>query len=58
MLDHPDDFMAFLPSVQGEDTAAATEHEGLMTEKEFSKYCKNVRETGEWGGEPEVSKEK
>lgn len=54
MLAHKDDFMPFLASIDGEDTAAAASHEGLMTEQEFTKYCFNVAETGEWGGEPEV----
>jgi OTU domain-containing protein 6 len=54
MLAHPDDFMPFLPSITGEDSAGATEHDGLITEQEFKKYCSLVAETGEWGGEPEV----
>lgn len=54
MLAHPDDFMPFLPSITGEDSAGATEHDGLITESDFKKYCSNVAETGEWGGEPEV----
>jgi OTU domain-containing protein 6 len=54
MRDHKDDFIAFLPSVGGEDTAEATE-DGMMTDKGFEKYCRMVAETGEWGGEPEVS---
>lgn len=54
MLDHSDDFLPFLPSVTGEDSVGATD-DGMMTEKQFKKYCKNVAETGEWGGEPEVS---
>lgn len=54
MMQHKDDFMPFLASIDGEDTAAAAAHEGLMTEQEFTKYCFNVAETGEWGGEPEV----
>lgn len=54
MLKHSDDFMPFLASVDGEDTAAAASHEGMMTEKEFKTYCRNVAETGDWGGEPEI----
>ena len=54
MRDHKDDFIAFLPSVGGEDTAAATD-DGMMTDAGFEKYCRMVAETGEWGGEPEVS---
>ncbi|ORY31963.1 hypothetical protein BCR39DRAFT_524815 [Naematelia encephala] len=53
MLAHPDDFMPFLPSINGEDAAGATD-DGLITEKEFKSYCRNVEETGEWGGEPEI----
>ena len=30
---------------------------GMMTMKGFHRYCKRVRESGEWGGEPEVSLE-
>ena len=55
MRAHPDDFMPFLPSITGEDSAGATEHDGMMTPAEFEKYCTLVAETGEWGGEPEVS---
>lgn len=55
MSAHPDEFRFFLPSVGGEDTADATTHDGVMTEKEYAKYCHNVEHTGEWGGEPEVS---
>jgi OTU domain-containing protein 6 len=55
MLAHPDDFIPFLPSITGEDSAGATD-DGLISEKDFKKYCKLVAETGEWGGEPEVSR--
>ncbi|OCF41754.1 OTU domain-containing protein 6B [Kwoniella heveanensis CBS 569] len=53
MLSHPDDFMPFLPSITGEDSAGATD-DGIMTEAGFKKYCQLVAETGEWGGEPEI----
>ncbi|KAK8845333.1 hypothetical protein IAR55_006046 [Kwoniella newhampshirensis] len=53
MLAHPDEFMPFLPSITGEDSAGATD-DGMMTEKGFKKYCQLVAETGEWGGEPEI----
>lgn len=53
MLAHPDDFMPFLPSITGEDSAGATD-DGMMTPEQFQKYCSLVAETGEWGGEPEV----
>lgn len=55
MLKHQDDFIAFLPGVNGEDMVGATAHDGILTEKEFQKYCRNIEETGDWGGEPEVS---
>lgn len=54
MLAHSDEFRPFLPSIGGEDAVGATTHDGVMTEKEFKRYCKNVSDTGEWGGEPEV----
>lgn len=54
MSANPDEFRFFLPSVGGEDTADATQHDGVMTEKEYAQYCHNVANTGEWGGEPEV----
>jgi len=54
MMANPEEFRFFLPSVNGEDTAEATEHEGVMTEEEYSRYCGNVQNTGEWGGEPEI----
>jgi OTU domain-containing protein 6 len=54
MLAHRDDFLPFLPSITGEDSAGAND-DGELTTKEFQKYCKLVAETGEWGGEPEVS---
>ncbi|WVQ93878.1 hypothetical protein IAU59_000956 [Kwoniella sp. CBS 9459] len=53
MLSHPDDFMPFLPSITGEDSAGATD-DGVITEAGFKKYCQLVAETGEWGGEPEI----
>jgi len=53
MRDHKDDFIAFLPSIGGEDTAGATD-DGMMDDAGFEKYCRIVAETGEWGGEPEV----
>jgi len=54
MREHKDDFIAFLPSIGGEDTAGATD-DGMMDDAGFEKYCRMVAETGEWGGEPEVS---
>ena len=53
MRQHKDDFIAFLPSIGGEDTAGATD-DGMMDDAGFEKYCRMVAETGEWGGEPEV----
>jgi OTU domain-containing protein 6 len=48
-----DDFLPFLPSVNGEDGIGATDA-GLMTPKQFETYCAAVRDTGVWGGEPEI----
>lgn len=51
---HPDDFLPFLPSIEGEDGAGATEGTGLMSPADFDSYCATVRDTGVWGGEPEI----
>lgn len=53
MLAHPDDFLPFIPSLDGEDGVGATAT-GLLTPAQFSKYCATVRDTGAWGGEPEI----
>ncbi|ODO01807.1 OTU domain-containing protein 6B [Cryptococcus wingfieldii CBS 7118] len=53
MLDHPDDFMPFLPSITGEDSTGATD-DGVLTPEGYRKYCSMVANTGEWGGEPEL----
>jgi OTU domain-containing protein 6 len=53
ILEHRDDFLPFLPSVSGEDGAGATD-DGIMTPAQFEQYCRNMAETGEWGGEPEI----
>ncbi|KAI0046109.1 cysteine proteinase [Auriscalpium vulgare] len=53
MLAHPDDFMPFLPSVTGEDGAGAGDG-GLMRPDEYAHYCGTIRDTGVWGGEPEI----
>jgi len=53
MMDHPDDFIPFLPSVEGEDGRGATSG-GLINPRQFSQYCATVRDTGTWGGEPEI----
>ncbi|TCD69746.1 hypothetical protein EIP91_006513 [Steccherinum ochraceum] len=50
---HPDDFLPFLPSTTGEDGTGATDS-GLMSPQQFEGYCKTVRDTGAWGGEPEI----
>ncbi|THH32125.1 hypothetical protein EUX98_g2074 [Antrodiella citrinella] len=50
---HPDDFVPFLPSSTGEDGTGATSS-GLMTPSEFDAYCRTIRDTGTWGGEPEI----
>ncbi|KAF8590561.1 cysteine proteinase [Ramaria rubella] len=50
---HPDDFVPFLPSIDGEDGSGATDT-GLMGPRDFQKYCATIRDTGAWGGEPEI----
>ncbi|KAI0664881.1 cysteine proteinase [Cubamyces menziesii] len=50
---HPDDFLPFLPSDLGEDSAGASES-GLMDRAGFERYCATMRDTAVWGGEPEV----
>ncbi|KAF9480123.1 cysteine proteinase [Pholiota conissans] len=50
---HPDDFLPFLPAVGGEDAEGALDA-GFMTPEQFDSYCKMVRETAVWGGEPEI----
>lgn len=50
---HPDDFLPFLPSIDGEDGIGATDP-GLMTPKQFEIYCASIRDTSVWGGEPEI----
>jgi hypothetical protein len=50
---HPEDFLPFLPSVDGEDGAGATAA-GLMSRAAFERYCVSIRDTGAWGGEPEI----
>ncbi|KAG8953931.1 hypothetical protein FRC04_000915 [Tulasnella sp. 424] len=54
MLAHPNDFLPFIPSLGGEDGVGATDETGLLTPAQFSKYCATVRDTGAWGGEPEI----
>lgn len=54
MMQHRDDFLPFLPSVDGEDGAGATESEGMMSQREFQMYCASIRDTAAWGGEPEI----
>ncbi|KAF8507236.1 hypothetical protein JB92DRAFT_2815421 [Gautieria morchelliformis] len=49
---HPDDFLPFLVSME-EDGAGASDA-GLMTLQDFQKYCATIRDTGAWGGEPEI----
>jgi len=53
MYSHPDAFIPFLPSIDGEDGEGAGSA-GLMTPKQFEIYCSRVRDTGTWGGEPEI----
>ncbi|KZP24849.1 cysteine proteinase [Athelia psychrophila] len=50
---HPNDFLPFLPSSGGEDGVGATDA-GFMTRAQFERYCVSIRDTGVWGGEPEI----
>jgi len=50
---HPDDFLPFLPSVGGEDGAGSLDA-GFMSPQDFDTYCKTMRDTAIWGGEPEI----
>ena len=53
MLSHEDDFLPFLPSIEGEDGEGATS-DGMMTSRQYSRYCTTIRDTAAWGGEPEI----
>ncbi|KAI0273367.1 hypothetical protein BC834DRAFT_947610 [Gloeopeniophorella convolvens] len=53
MLAHPDSFIPFLPSAEGEDGAGAGDS-GLIGPREYTRYCETIRDTGVWGGEPEI----
>jgi OTU domain-containing protein 6 len=52
---HADSFMPFVPSILGEDMEGATD-DGLMTPEGYNEYCRRVEESGDWGGEIEVSR--
>ena len=54
MLAHPDSFLPFLPSEGGEDGVGSTSDTGMMTPVAFERYCATMRDTGAWGGEPEI----
>lgn len=54
MLAHPQDFVPFIPSIEGEDGFGATDSSGILTPSQFQAYCTSVRDTGAWGGEPEI----
>ena len=54
MLEHPQDFIPFIPSVEGEDGFGATDSSGILSPSQFAMYCAAVRDTGVWGGEPEI----
>lgn len=53
MLQHRDDFLPFLPSLDGEDGVGATSA-GMLTPQQYAQYCAAVRDSGTWGGEPEI----
>ena len=50
---HPQDFVPFLPSIEGEDGLGAGDS-GIIGPREYSRYCANIRDTSVWGGEPEI----
>ena len=50
---HPDDFLPFLASSSAEDGVGETDT-GFMSRAEFERYCTDIRDTGVWGGEPEI----
>lgn len=53
MLAHPEDFAPFLPRVEGEDGAGG-DTSGVIGPREYARYCATIRDTGAWGGEPEI----
>ena len=53
MLAHPQDFVPFLPSVEGEDGTGAGDS-GVIGPQEYARYCTSIGETSVWGGEPEI----
>lgn len=53
MLAHPDSFIPFLPSIDGED-GVGSDSAGLLSPQQFQAYCDRIRNTGTWGGEPEI----
>ncbi|KAJ8078734.1 OTU protein [Marasmius tenuissimus] len=53
MYTHPDDFLPFLPSVDGED-GPGSQNPGLMSMQQYEKYCQSIQSTSMWGGEPEI----
>jgi len=50
---HPDVFLPFLPSIEGEDGVGAP-NAGFMSRVGFERYCMAIRDTAVWGGEPEI----
>ncbi|KAF8344215.1 uncharacterized protein EI90DRAFT_2901010, partial [Cantharellus anzutake] len=54
MRAHDDDFIPFIPSIEGEDALDAATDTGLLTPEKFVEYCNAVASTALWGGEPEI----
>jgi hypothetical protein len=48
MLAHPQDFVPFLPSVEGEDGIGAGDS-GIIGPREYARYCANIRDTERMG---------
>ncbi|PFH54394.1 hypothetical protein AMATHDRAFT_53366 [Amanita thiersii Skay4041] len=53
MQSHPNDFIPFLPT-QDVGNVTSSSDTGLMTPDQFKQYCTSMRDTAEWGGEPEI----
>ncbi|KAH9966903.1 hypothetical protein BC827DRAFT_1354488 [Russula dissimulans] len=53
MLAHPQDFVPFLPSIEGEDGTGAGDA-GVIGPQEYARYCASIGDTAVWGGEPEI----
>lgn len=53
IAEHPDDFLPFLVALHDEDDPNAAS-DAPMSFAELQEYCAAIRDTGAWGGEPEI----